>query len=327
MNIINKKIIIFCFLILLVLVSTTGCLTQRETIKISGAFAIYPMMGIWVEEYQKINSDIRIDLSGGGAGQGITDALNGIVNIGMVSREIYETEINQGVFWVSVVKDAVVPTINENNPVYETLRQTGVTRQQFEDIFITKKIKTWGQLVGDTTITNNINVYSRSDACGAAQVWAKYLGDYVQDDLTLAAGSTVKDDPNLAAVVQSDIYGIGYNNINFVYDFATKQPHPGIRPIPIDLNENGILDDDENFYDLRDGIVQAIAINVYPSPPARASHLVSKGEFSGITKDFIYWILTDGQQYIEENGYIKLPDEMITAQLTYLETGTRPETS
>lgn len=326
-NIIKLKTTLLILILLLTLILTSGCTDQKSTIKISGAFAIYPMMGIWCEEYEKIHPDIKIELSGGGAGQGMSDALNGIVNIGMVSREIYQTEIDQGIFWVSVVKDAVVVTINEKNPVYETLLSTGVTRQKLEKIFITREITTWGQLTGDENNTNKINVYTRSDACGAAQVWAKYLGDYSQDDLTNNADSAIKDDPNLAAVVQNDINGIGYNNINFIYDFKSKRPFDEIRPIPIDLNENGVLDEEEHFYETRNDIVRAIANNIYPSPPARANHLVTKEQFTGATKEFIHWILTDGQEFIEESGYIRLPTEMITIQLGYLETGIRPETS
>ena len=47
----------------------------------------------WAEEFRKIYPDVRIDLSAGGAGKGITDALNNMVDIGMVSREIYNEEI------------------------------------------------------------------------------------------------------------------------------------------------------------------------------------------------------------------------------------------
>ena len=57
-------------------------------ISISGAFALYPMVIRWADEYKKINPGVRFDISAGGAGKGISDALNGMVEIGMVSREI-----------------------------------------------------------------------------------------------------------------------------------------------------------------------------------------------------------------------------------------------
>ncbi len=320
------KTALICLFLLFAFVSTSGCTDhQGKTIKVSGAFALYPMMGIWSEKFRAQHPDIKIDISAGGAGKGMSDAIQGLVDIGMVSREIYQSEIDQGVFWVSVCKDAVVATINENNPAYETLKNLGLTRQQFIDIFINRTISTWGELTNDTQNTNKINVYSRSDSCGAAETWAKYLGNYTQNDLINVADSAIDGDPNLAAVVQGDTYGIGFNNINFVYDATTRHPHEGIKPVPIDLNENGIIDENEQIYETLDDIVHAIANNVYPSPPSRALNIVTKQNFSGITKDFVYWILTDGQQFIPENGYIQLSADTINSQITYLETGSRPE--
>lgn len=321
------KIGVVLVIVMIGVVGTCGCLDDRKnTIKVSGAFALYPMMGIWTEEYGKIHPEVKIDVSAGGAGKGMSDAIQGIVDMGMVSRDIYQSEIDQGIFWVSVAKDAVVATINSDNPVVDIILTRGITKQQFVDIFITQNITTWGELVGDSNYTDTIRVYTRSDACGAAKTWAKYLGEYTQDDLTNAADSAINGDPNLAAAVQGDERGIGYNNINFIYDPETKKPFNGIKPVPIDLDENGILDDDENFYDNRADIVNAIASNAYPSPPARALHLVTKNSFTGVTKEFVYWILTDGQQYVPDGGYIQLSEEMIGEQIKYLEQGERPET-
>ena len=324
----DKIKIISIIMLLLLIVSTCGCVNQNNNIiKISGAFALYPMMGIWAEEYQKLHPEIKIDLSAGGAGKGMADALLGVVDLGMVSREIYQEEIDQGVFWVSVVIDAVVATMNSNNPAADILKSRGVTREEFIDIFITGNISNWGELIGDANNKDTINVYSRSDSCGAAQTWALYLGDYTQDDLTNNAKSAINGDPNLAAAIQNDVNGIGFNNINFVYDPNTKEPYVNIITVPIDIDGNGYIDENEDFYNNRTSIIKAINDKVYPSPPARALHLVTKENFKGITKDFVYWILTDGQQYVSEGGYIQLSPEIIEDQIEYLETGVRPEIS
>jgi phosphate transport system substrate-binding protein len=316
-------IIVVLFIMILTTINS-GCIEQNDkTINISGAFALYPMMGVWAEEYQKIHPDIRIDLSAGGAGKGMSDAIIGIVDIGMVSREIYQEEINQGIFWVSVAIDAVVITINSNNPALSKILERGVTQEEFIQIFITRKITTWQQLCNTSSNLGLIRVYTRSDSCGAAQTLASFLGDYSQDDLTNVADSAINGDPNLAAAIQNDKLGIGYNNINFVYNHDTRQPYEGIYPIPIDLNGNHILDETEQFYDSIDTIVEAISAHRYPSPPARALHLVTKNNFSGITKEFINWILTDGQEFVEESGYIRLPSDIITEQLQILEEGNR----
>ena len=47
----------------------------------------------WAEEFRKIHPKVRIDISAGGAGKGITDALAKVVDLGMVSRDIYPQEL------------------------------------------------------------------------------------------------------------------------------------------------------------------------------------------------------------------------------------------
>jgi phosphate transport system substrate-binding protein len=234
----------------------------------------------------------------------------------MVSRDIYPAEIEKGAWWVSVTKDAVVPTVNENNPVLKDILSEGVKRETFVDIWITGKIKNWGQ-VTDNETTDTIHVYTRSDACGAAKTWAKFLGKNQEDLL----GVGVYGDPGLAEAVKKDVLGIGFNNINYVYDSKTKSEVELIKVLPIDLNGNGLIDKDEDFYNSRDKIVEAIAMGKYPSPPARPLHLVSQGRPKRkVVLEFIKWVLTDGQKYVPESGYINLTEEKIAEELKKLES-------
>jgi phosphate transport system substrate-binding protein len=138
------------------------------TITISGAFALYPMMIRWAEEYHSLHPEVTFDISAGGAGKGMADALSGAVDIGMVSRPVFEEEIKKGAFWVAVAKDAVVVTVSTRNPVVDQLLAQGLTKDTAEDIWITTEITTWGQIVGGGD-GGTIHVYTRADACGAAQ--------------------------------------------------------------------------------------------------------------------------------------------------------------
>jgi len=312
----NKKLLAIVIVVIAVVTASVvySYSSAHQTIKVSGAWALYPMMIKWTEEYQKIHPEIKFDVAAGGAGQGMTEALNGLVDIGMVSREIYPEEEAQGAFWVSVCKDAVIPTASAGNPVLDDLLIKGIKRQVFVDIWINGNMTVWGEVVDNSSITDTINVYTRSDACGAAETWAKYLGRKQENLL----GTRVYGDPGLANAVKDDTLGIGYNNLNYAYDNDTGKPIAGLVIIPIDLNENGQVDENENFYDTKAELVNAIATGVYPSPPARDLNIVTKNEFTGITKDFVRWILTDGQQYVSGTGYIRLSDEKIAEELSKL---------
>jgi len=282
------------------------------TISISGAFALYPLAQKWAEEFHKLHPKVRIDVSAGGAGKGITDALSNLENLGMVSREISDEEVNKGAWFVAVTKDAVVPIINENNPVLQKLLNKGLSKEELKNIFLTGKLNNWGDAGHDKKVKNKINIYTRADACGAADVWAKYLGKK-QENLM---GTAVSGDPGVTEAVKNDVNGIGYNNIAYAYDAKTKYEIAGIKVLPIDFNGNGIIDDKEFFYQHKDSLVKAIADGRFPSPPARDLYFVSKGKPSNkIVVSFLNWILTDGQKYVAEAGYINLPASKIKTSL------------
>lgn len=287
---------------------------KKQAISVSGAFALYPLMTRWAEEYQKIHPEIVFDISAGGAGKGMADALGGIVDIGMVSRSITSEEEEKGAFWVAVTKDAVFPTMNAANPVRDRILQQGFTKQIFYGIFISGDIITWGQALGDPQVQDPIHVYTRSDAAGAPETWAKYLGKKQEDLL----GVGVFGDPGLVEAVAKDPLGIGFNNLGYAYDQSTGLPVTGISIIPIDANENSLADPDE-ILDTKAKAIEAVATNRYPSPPARELYLVTKGKPSGIVLEFIQWVLTDGQQFVSEAGYIQLTEGQLQESLKKLQ--------
>jgi len=283
-------------------------------ISLSGAFALYPLAVKWADEFKKIHPKVRIDISAGGAGKGITDALAKVVDLGMVSRAIHPEETKKGAWAIAVAKDAVVPTINAKNPKVKALLSKGLTQDVAKKIFITGEIKTWGALLKDNSRIP-IHLYTRSDACGAAETWAKYVGKKQENLL----GTAVFGDPGLASAVQKDALGFGYNNISYAYNAKTKKPNAGILVLPIDVNKNGKIDKAEQFYDTSTQLISAISQNKYPSPPARNLYLVSNGKPTNpIVIEFLKFILTKGQQYNVPNGYISLPASNLNAGIARL---------
>ncbi len=279
----------------------------KGEISLSGAFALYPLAVQWADEFQTLHPGVRIDISAGGAGKGMTDVLAGMVDFGMVSREIYPPETEKGALGFAVAKDAVVPTINAENPVLGKLLKKGLTREDAVKIWVTGEAKTWGDILGDGDQTP-LHAYTRSDACGAAETWALWLGAK-QEDLT---GTAVYGDPGVASAVQSDIYGIGMNNIGYAYDNDTHQLNEGIVVLPVDSDNDGTISDSEKFYDTKDVLVKAIGEDKYPSPPARDLYLVAKGvPTDTVLVAFLEYVLTQGQKYNVPAGYIEMSTEKV----------------
>ncbi len=314
-----RLIVVYCTCFSLLLIGIAGCEKQDKdtkdlphgpsssrlqgTIRVSGAWALYPMMVKWGEEFMRRYPHIRVETSAGGAGKGVADTLAGLVDIGMVSRDIRQEEAALGIVSFPVVKDAVFPTMNEKNPFMREIIRTGFRKATFIDLWINGKSIDWSNITGQKSAAL-IKVYTRSDACGAAETWAKYLGNKRQEDLK---GVAVYGDPGLAEAVRQDIYAIGYNNLSYAYDMKTGIPMQGLQIIPIDVNENGKVDPIEQL-DTKQKAIQSVINGMYPSPPARDLYLVTKGKAKDITKEFIGWILTEGQQFVGDVGYIKIAE-------------------
>lgn len=282
--------------ILLILINL-GWAQEKElegTVTLSGAWAIYPTAVAWAEAFQKTYPKVKIDVSAGGAGKGAADAIAGLVDIGMVSRDPDLSEIKKGIVPVYILHDAVFPVISDKNPALTDLLKKGVKRQSWIDIYISGLITTWDEVVG-RKVEKKIHVYTRSDSCGAAQSWAVYLGKK-QEDLR---GVGIYADPGILETAKRDPIGIGYSNFSYVF---TREGTvvKGARLVPIDSNENGIADSDE-IYESREQAIKAIRAGRYPA--TRRNYFFVKGKPKGLVKEFIEFTLSDeGTKIVDEVG-------------------------
>ena len=139
-----RTVLLFSFLIPLSACSATPATQVSDpyqgTITVSGAFALYPMMQRWAEEFHNLHPGVKYDFSVGSAGKGITDVLSGAVDIGMISRDITSDEMTKGAYGIAVTKDAVFPTIHMSNPLAGDIFTQGITRDTLIKIFIAGEV-------------------------------------------------------------------------------------------------------------------------------------------------------------------------------------------
>jgi phosphate transport system substrate-binding protein len=267
---------------------------KKGSITLSGAWAIYPTAVAWGEAFQKINPGVKIDVSAGGAGKGAADAIAGLADIGMVSRDPDPAEIKKGVLPVYVLHDAVFPVVSDKNPVLDELLKKGIKKKTWTDMYINGTVTKWDEVTGKK-VNRPIHLYTRSDACGAAASWAKFMGKK-QEDLR---GIGVYADPGLLEAARRDPIGIGYSNFSYVF---TREGSlvTGIRLVPIDANNDGVADAGEAYASRADAIK---AINAGTYPATRKNYFFVKGKPQGIVKAYIEFALSDeGTKIVDEVG-------------------------
>jgi len=286
---------------------------QKKTISFSGAFALYPLMQKWAQEYNKLHPGINFNIQAGGAGKGLTDVLSGAVDVGMFSREITDEEINKGIWWIVLCKEAVVPVINAKNPYRDMLLQKGLKKEDFKHIFVDHTPATWNSLLNiSANKQDSINVYTRADVAGSAESWAAWFG-MKQVNLT---GKKIEGDSLLTEMVKNDPGAMAYSNSVFVFDHYSGEKYPGIEVVPIDVNGNNKLDEEENFYKDLSTFLEAVHNGNFPSPPARDLYFItSKRPIDHELLDFFEWVLTDGQKFLSTSGYVPLKPALLKDQV------------
>ncbi|PLK20907.1 phosphate ABC transporter substrate-binding protein [Natronobacterium gregoryi SP2] len=293
------------------LAGCTGVFGSGDAVRISGGVGPRPMVEVWEDIYGE-HTDTSFDISGGGTGAGVSDLFNGQVDIAMMGREPEPEEIDQGLFAVPMLVDTVVGTVSVDNPVLEQLQEDGLTREELEAVF-TREVTNWGDLV-DADVDEEITVYGRSDTSAAYKQWGDFLAGegsaYTENELEGFSDANHNGDQPVAEAVASSENAISLNNINYVYDLESGELEGDVRPVPLDRDGEG-LSEAEDFYETRDEFLAAVEAGNYPFPPAREMFLASNGGFEGEAYDFVEWVLTEGQQYVREYGYVPLEEDRL----------------
>lgn len=108
-------------------------------IVVAGSSSVTPVMEKLSEAYQILNPDVTVEIQQSDSTTGMSNALDGICDIGMASRELKESEIEKGLTGQVIAMDGIAVIVNQENPVNE------LTSDQVKGIF-TGEITDWNAL-------------------------------------------------------------------------------------------------------------------------------------------------------------------------------------
>lgn len=111
--------------------------SEVKTINISGSSTVAPLVVELAKVYESTHPHIRINVQTGGSSRGISDAIKGLSDIGMVSRHLKGTE--QNLKPITIARDGIGIICNKDVQIQD------LSSQQLKDIF-TGKITNWREL-------------------------------------------------------------------------------------------------------------------------------------------------------------------------------------
>lgn len=109
------------------------------SVTISGSSSVSPLMEKLKEAYEAVNPNVSIELQTSDSTTGMTNAINGMCDIGMASRELKQEELDQGLLNTVIATDGIAIIVNNDSPIEE------LTSEQVRDIYL-GNITDWSEL-------------------------------------------------------------------------------------------------------------------------------------------------------------------------------------
>ena len=330
--------VFFCILLL-------SCFALAET-QLNGAGATfpYPMYSKWFNEYHTLHPDIAINYQSIGSGGGIRQVTAGTVDFGasdgpMTDEQIAASKIK--LLHVPTVLGSVVPAYN----IPGVSQEVKFTPDILVGIF-SGKISNWSdasiaKVNPDIKFPNQaITVVHRSDGSGTTYVWTDYLSKVSSEwQGTTGKGTSVKwpvgvggkGNEGVAGMIRQLPGSLGY--VELIYAVQNKIPYGPVRNssgqfIKADLASTTAAAAGVKMpADFRVSITNSPAKAAYPissftwllipTNPADAN----KGK---ILKDFLFWMLGQGQTMTEALSYAQLPKPVIEMEKAAITKQVKP---
>ena len=225
----------------------------QSSVLFCGSTSLYPILSSlassFTEEYvtwDKVDAslpaeNISIYVAPGGSGVGVSAAIDGTADFGMLARAIKDSEVEalgENYAEFIVARDALTVSVNAENPICAVMddMSSDLIRQIFAG-----ELATWDQ-VDPSLPAEPINVYIRDLSGGAYEVFQKAI----MGDSQIAASATQSASmTELATNITNDPWGIGYAGFgayNKANAGAGKQVLFAMKVDGVEATEQNIID-------------------------------------------------------------------------------------
>lgn len=223
---------------------------NAATISISGSTSVGPLAEKLAEKYKEKNN-VNIEINQIGSSAGITNAVNGVSEIGMSSRDLKEEE-KASLQETVIAYDGIVVVTHPSNHV------KNLTIAQVKDIF-TGKITNWKEVGGDDL---EIVVVSREDGSGSRDAFQEIVGyssgELVRNSIIASGNGNIKTTvaTNKHAVgfisfeyIDESINTVSINGVEATAENVLRQKYSLSRPFLFVHKEENLSDEGKKFID------------------------------------------------------------------------------
>jgi len=323
--------------VLLVLATVAIAEGGQVLLNAAGATFPYPIYSKCFDQYHQAHSNVQINYQSIGSGGGIRQLLDKTVDFGASDGPMSDDQLKTAtvpILHFPTVLGAAIPSYN----VAGVQGDLNFTPEALSGIFLGKVTK-WNdpaiasanpgvKLPGD-----DIVVVHRSDGSGTSYIWTDYLSKVSPEwqqkvgkatSVNWPVGLGGKGNEGVSALIQQTPGSLGY--IELIYAIQNHLPYGKVK------NSSGAF----VKADLASVSAAAAAVaKTMPddfrvsitNPEGKAAYpiasftwLLIPAKFTDaakrdVVKDFLKWMMTDGQNSCEALSYAKLPKEVVAKEM------------
>ena len=335
----KKALLVVWLMTLSMAVAAPRATAQGGAVKLNAAGATFPtpIYTKWFDVYHTAHPNIEINYQSIGSGGGIRQLQSGTVDFGASDGPMSDEQLAQSKFKIlhfPTVLGAVVPTYN----IAGITGELNFTQKALAGIYL-GTITKWNDPEiakanpGVNLPAADIVVVHRSDGSGTSYIWTDFLSK-VSDDWKTKVGKANtsvnwpvglggKGNEGVTGLVKQTPNAIGY--IELIYAVQNSIPYGKVQNaagkfVKADLASvtAAAAADAKNIPDdFRVSITNAPGPTVYPISsftwlliPAQIQDAAKRDAI----KDFLKWMVTDGQKFNEGLTYAQLPKEVIARE-------------
>ena len=255
-----------------------GCGEPRDVISISGSSTVLPIVAQAAEMYQVMHPDVEIHVSSGGSGVGISQAGQGLVDLGMSSRDLSTKELESFSLDIHTIgRDAVAVAVSSQ---VVTDGVNSLTLDEIRAIYA-GEITSWADVGGPD---RDILVIDKEPTRGTRHVFMQAV---FGDDEAEAPGADLvlgSNNEEQTALTQSDA-AIGMLSFAWLND--------DVLGLALEVGGTTIAPTLETVQEGSYPITRDLFVVHQPNP-------------DGATQDFLSYLLSDGQLVVENAGYVAI---------------------
>lgn len=262
----------------------------------------------WANEYGKLNASLKITVSELSNGQPVLPG-----QLSLISNESAEMQEEASNWKIVIGRNAVVAIFNPGNPMLKEINAQGISAKEFAQSISDPEKRNWDKLINGGLNVPIHYVLSNNEKVN------EMIARFTATDLSVINQTTTGTAEEVISAIQKDVYAIGFCRLTDVLDANTHNLIQGIKLLPIDKNQNGRLDSFENIYSKPETFTRGVWIGKYPH--ALCSNIYAASSVKPTDKNtlaFLTWIITDGQKYLNVNGYSDLASTEVKSNMEAL---------